>query len=83
MITIILEKNALSIQGHGNSYICHAVSAVSQYLCSNLEIISYKSEDGYLCATFRDTLISRMLLDSFVRFLKDLHSREIHLEERR
>lgn len=83
MIAIILEKNALSIQGHGNSYICHAVSAVSQYLCSNLEIISYKSEDGYLCATFRDTLISRMLLDSFVRFLKDLQSQEIQFEERR
>lgn len=83
MIKIIVEKDRLGIQGHGNSYVCHAVSAVSQYLCSNLEIISYKSEDGYLCATFRDTLISRMLLDSFARFLKDLHSREIHLEERR
>lgn len=83
MIKIILEKNVLNVQGHGNSYICHAVSAVSQYICSNLEIISYKSEDGYLCATFRDTLISRMLLDSFVRFLKDLQSQEIQFEERR
>ena len=83
MIKITVEKNVLRIQGHGNSYICHAVSAVSQYICSNLEIISYKSEDGYLCATFRDTLISRMLLDSFVRFLKDLQSQEIQFEERR
>ncbi|KYM48153.1 MULTISPECIES: hypothetical protein [Fusobacterium] len=83
MIKIILEKNALNVQGHGNSYICHAVSAVSQYLCSNLEIISYKSGYGYLCATFRDSSISRILLDNFVRFLKDLHSQEIHLEERR
>lgn len=83
MIKITVEKEKLNIQGHGNSYICHAVSAVSQYLCSNLEIISYKSEDGYLCATFRDTLISRMLLDSFVRFLKDLKTQEIQFEERR
>ena len=65
MIKVTVEKEKLNIQGHGNSYICHAVSAVSQYLCSNLEIISYKSGYGYFCLLYtspspRDVEESRM-----------------------
>lgn len=84
MIQINITDTSIEIKGHTATSVCNAVSAVAQYMCSNLELEFYKCEYGYLKATFKDSYISKLLLKNFVRFITDLNYTGIYLiNERR
>lgn len=83
MIQINITDTSIEIKGHTTTNICNVVSAISQYMCSNLELEFYKCEYGYLKATFKDSYISKLLLKNFVRFITDLNYTGIYLTDER
>nr|WP_293993524.1 hypothetical protein [uncultured Fusobacterium sp.] len=84
MIRINITDTSIEIKGHTATSVCNAVSAVAQYMCSNLELDFYKCEYGYLKATFKDNYISESLIKNFIRFITDLNYTGIYLiNERR
>lgn len=83
MIQINITDTSIEIKGHTTTNICNVVSAISQYVCSNLELEFYKCEYGYLKATFKDNYISKLLLKNLVRFIADLNYTGIYLIDER
>lgn len=83
MIQINIADTSIEIKGHTATSICNVVSAISQYMCSNMELEFYKCEYGYLKATFKDSYISKLLLKNFVRFITDLNYTGIYLTDER
>ncbi|MDD7411165.1 hypothetical protein [Fusobacterium gastrosuis] len=83
MVQINITDTSIEIKGHTATSVCNAVSAVAQYMCSNLELDFYKCEYGYLKATFKDSYISKLLLKNFVRFITDLNYTGIYLIDER
>lgn len=83
MIEIIIKDGLIEIKGHTITNVCNVVSAVAQYVCSNLELEFYKCEYGYLKALFKENEISKLLLANFVRFVLDLNHTGIYLRDER
>nr|WP_241635661.1 hypothetical protein [Fusobacterium gastrosuis] len=83
MIQINITDTSIEIKGHTATSICNVVSAVAQYMCSNLELEFYKCEYGYLKTIFKDNYISKLLLKNFIRFITDLNYTGIYLTDER
>lgn len=83
MIRINITDTSIEIKGHTKTSVCNAVSAVAQYMCSNLELEFYKCEYGYLKAIFKRTDISKFLINNFVKFIIDLNFTGIYLVDER
>lgn len=83
MIEIKITDESLEIKGHSEKSICNVISALTQYICSNLEMKYYECEYGYLKADFESSDISKLLIRNFVKFIIDMNYTGIYLIDKR